>query len=111
MINSGWKVSADSAVKVSARYFVTNASAIMVYSPTAWSGRRVTVVPLKNLQQLTVSENRDGTGTLTLATSPAAYGRYSSSWAADAVPAFTNIEKPWEVYHLIRRQMDELNSK
>jgi hypothetical protein len=95
-----------------ARYVVTNASAIIVYSPTAGSGKRVTVVPLKNLQQLTVSENRDGTGTLTLASSPyAAYGRYSSSWAADSVPAFANIEKPWEVYHLIRRQMDELNSK
>jgi hypothetical protein len=95
-----------------ARYFVTNASAIIVYSPTAWAGRRVTVVPLKNLQQLTVSENRDGTGTLALASGPtAAYGRYAGSWAADAAPAFANIEKPWEVYHLIRRQMDELNSR
>jgi hypothetical protein len=95
-----------------ARYFVTNTSAIIVYSPTAWSGRRVTVVSLKNLQQLSVSENRDGTGTLTLASSPyAAYGRYSSSWATDSVPALANIEKPWEVYHLIRRQMDEVSSR
>jgi hypothetical protein len=95
-----------------ARYFVTNASAIIVYSPTAGSGKRVTVVPLKNLQLLTVSENRDGTGTLTLASSPyAAYGRYSSSWAFASAPAFANIEKPWEVYHLIRRQMDEVSSR
>ncbi len=93
-----------------ARYFVTNSSAIIVYAPIARSGRRVTVVPLKNLQQITLSENRDGTGTLTLASSPyAAYGRYSSSWAIDSVPTFANIEKPWEVYQLIRKQMDELN--
>jgi hypothetical protein len=93
-----------------ARYFVTNLSAIIVYAPIANSGQRVTMVSLKNLQQLTLSENRDGTGTLTLASSPyAAYGRYSSSWASDAVPAFANIEKPWEVYQLIRKQMDEVN--
>ncbi len=48
-----------------ARYFVTTASAIILHSPTAWSGSRLTVLPLKNLQQLTLSENRDGTGTLT----------------------------------------------
>src|SRR3974377_1278432 len=94
-----------------ARYFVTNSSAIIVYSPMAGPGKRVTVVPLKNWQQLSLSENRDGPGTLTLASSPMAYGRYSSSWATDSMPAFVNIEKPWEVYHLIRRQMDELNSR
>ena len=48
-----------------ARYFVTTSSAIILYAPTAWSGSRVTVLPLKNLQQITLSENRDGTGTLT----------------------------------------------
>jgi hypothetical protein len=90
-----------------ARYFVTNLSAIMVYAPIANAGQRVTVVSLKNLQQITLSENRDGTGTLTLASSPYAYGRYSSSWASDAVPTFANIEKPWEVYQLIRKQMAE----
>ena len=95
-----------------ARYFVTNLSAIIVCAPTAGSGQRVTVVTLKNLQQITLSENRDGTGTLTLASSPyAAYGRYSSGWAIDSVPAFANIEKPQEVYQLIRKQMDELNSR
>jgi 4-amino-4-deoxy-L-arabinose transferase-like glycosyltransferase len=92
-----------------ARYFVTNLSAIIVYAPLANSGQRVTMVSLKNLQQLTLSENRDGTGTLTLASSPYAYGRYSSSWASDAVPTFANIEQPWEVYQLIRKQMDEVN--
>lgn len=94
-----------------ARYFVTNLSAIIVYAPIANSGRRVTVVALKNLQQITLSENRDGTGTLTLGSSPYAYGRYSSSWAIDSMPTFANIEKPQEVYQLIRKQMDELNSR
>jgi hypothetical protein len=69
------------------------------------------VVALKNLQQITLSENRDGTGTLTLGSSPYAYGRYSSSWAIDSMPTFANIEKPQEVYQLIRKQMDELNSR
>ena len=63
-----------------AHYCVTNSSAIVVYSSTTGIGKRMMVVALKNLQQLTLSENRDGTGTLTLASSPyAAYGRYSST--------------------------------
>lgn len=91
-----------------ARYYVTNSAAMIVYASAAGSGKRVTVVPLKNLQQLTLSENRDGTGTLTLAPSPyAAYGRYANSWAIDSVPAFANIERPLEVFQLIRKQMDE----
>ncbi len=95
-----------------ARYFVTTSSAIIVYSPTTWLGRRVTVVALKNLQQLTLSENRDGTGTLTLAPGPhAAYGRYSNTWLTDSAPAFANIERPLEVFQLIRRQMDELAAR
>jgi len=95
-----------------ARYYVTNSAALIVYSSSARSGKRVTVVPLKNLQQLMLSENRDGTGTLTLAPSPyAAYGRYSNSWVIDSVPAFANIERSLEVYQLIRKQMDELSSR
>ncbi len=90
------------------RYFVTNLSAIIIYSPVPGLGKRVIVVALKNLQQLTLNENRDGTGTLTLAPSPyAAYGRYSNSWLADSAPTFANIERPLEVYQLIRKQMDE----
>lgn len=89
-----------------ARYFVTTAAAIVLYPPTAWSGKRVTVVPLKNLQQVTLSENRDGTGTLTFGQSlMAGYGRYSNSGWADLTPAFSNIERPIEVYQLIRQQM------
>jgi hypothetical protein len=90
-----------------ARYFVTTAAAILLYPPTAWSGRRVTVVPLKNLQQITLSENRDGSGTLTFGQSlMTGYGgRYSNSWWADSTPAFSNIERPLEVYQLIRQQM------
>jgi hypothetical protein len=104
-----WVLMGNRASK--ARYFVTNLSAIIVYAPIANAGQRVTVVALKNLQQITLSENRDGTGTLTLASSPYAYGRYASSWASDAVPTFANIERPQEVYQLIRKQMDELNSR
>lgn len=94
-----------------AHYFVTNLSAIIVYAPVARWGRRVTVVALKNLQQITLSENRDGTGTLLLGSNPYTYGRYSSSWISHLVPAFANIERPQEVYQLIRKQMDELNSR
>ena len=95
-----------------ARYFVTNSSAIVVYSPATGMGKRVVVVALKNLQQLTLSENRDGTGTLSLVSSPNnAYGRYSTSWLADSVPTFANIEQPLEVYQLIRKQMDALTTR
>ena len=94
-----------------ARYFGTNLSAIIVYAPIANAGRRVTVVALKILQQITQSENRDGTGTLTFGAGPYVSGRHTGGWAFDAVPAFANIEKPREVYQLIRKQMDELNSR
>jgi hypothetical protein len=105
-----WVLMSSRASK--ARYVVTNLSAIIVYSPSAWLGRRITVVPLKNLPQFTLSENRDSTGTLTFAASSyPAYGRSASSWQSDAVPAFANIEQPLEVYQLIRRQMDELAAR
>jgi hypothetical protein len=91
-----------------ARYFVTTVSAIILYPPTAWSGKRVTILPLKNLQQITLSENRDGTGTLTFGQSLySGYGRYSNSWLMDSIPAFSNIERPQEIYQLIRKQMAE----
>jgi hypothetical protein len=91
-----------------ARYFVTTSSALILYPPTAWSGSRLTVLPLKNLQQITLSENRDGTGTLTFGQSlMAGYGRYSSSWLMDSTPSFSNIEQPHDVYQLIRKQMTE----
>ena len=89
-----------------ARYVVTTTAALIVYAPTAWAGRRVTLVPLKNLAQLTLTENRDGTGTLTFGQSPlTSYGRYSNSWWLDSMAAFWNIEQPRDVYQLIRRQM------
>lgn len=92
-----------------ARYFVTNLSAVIVYSAVAWSGKRVTIVPLKNVPQLTLSENRDGTGTLTFGQSfSGGYGRYSGSWLMDSVAAFWNIEQPQDVYQLVRKQMAEV---
>ncbi len=91
-----------------ARYFVTNTAALIIYPPTGWAGSRVTILPLKNLQQLTLSENRDGTGTLTFGQSLySSYGRYSNSWLMDSIPAFSNIDQPRDVYQLIRRQMAE----
>ena len=90
-----------------ARYVVTTATA-MIVSQGAWKGQRVTVIPLKNIAQISVTENRDGTGTLTFGQNPfAGYGRYSGGWLVDAVPAFSNIERPLEVYQLIRKQMSE----
>lgn len=91
-----------------ARYSVTTAAAIIVNDNRWLSGKRTTIVPLKNIAQLSLTENRDGTGTLTFGSNPsAAYGRYNSSWLMDSTPAFWNIEKPLEVYQLIRRQMSE----
>lgn len=91
-----------------ARYFVTNAAAMIVYPPTTWLGRRVTVVPLRSISQLTLTENRDGTGSLTFGQHPfSGYGRYSGTWWMDSVAAFSNIEQPQMVYQLIRKQMAE----
>lgn len=90
-----------------ARYVVTTTTA-MIVSQGAWSGKRVTVIPLKNITQMSLTENRDGTGTLTFGANPlAGYGRYSGGWLADTVPTFSNIERPIEVYQLIRKQMSE----
>ena len=90
------------------RYFVTTASVLILYPPTTWAGRRLTVLPLKNLPQITLSENRDGTGTLTFGQSlTASYGRYSNSWMMESTPTFSNIDQPRDVYQLIRKQMAE----
>lgn len=89
-----------------ARYWVTSQSALIVYPATAWSGGRVTVIALKSTPQLTLVENRDGTGTLFFGVPPgSSYGRYANNWAVDTVPAFWNIDQPREVYHLMRAQL------
>lgn len=93
------------------RYVVTS-SAAMIVIPGGWGGKQVQVVPLRNVSLISLVENRDGTGTLTFGQNPMwAYGaRYSGArWmgGAGSVPAFWNIERPAEVYQLIRRQMNE----
>ena len=89
-----------------ARYIVTSAAAIIA-TDNRFSGKRTTIIPLKNIAQLVLTENRDGTGTLTFGSIPfAAYNRYyGNSWYSSSTPAFWNIEKPMEVYQLIRKQM------
>jgi hypothetical protein len=88
------------------RYLVTSAAAIIV-NENRWTSKRTTILPLKNLAQISLTENRDGTGTLTFGSRPfMAYGRYSGG-SFDSTPAFWNIERPLEVYQLIRKQMNE----
>lgn len=90
-----------------ARYVVTSASA-MIVSENRWTGKRVTVIPLKSLPQVSLTENRDGTGTLMFGQNLLMMNsRYSGGWWTDSIPAFWNIERPLEVYQLIRRQMGE----
>ena len=90
-----------------ARYIVTTLSA-MIISQNMWPSKRVTVIALKNAPQITFTENRDGTGTIMFGSNPyMAYGRAYSSWYADATPAFWNIERPLEVYQLIRKTMSD----
>jgi hypothetical protein len=90
-----------------ARYVLTSAAAIIV-NDSRWTGKRTTIIPLKNIAQLSLTENRDGSGTITFGSNPfAAYGRYGTSMVASATPAFWNIEKPLEVYQLIRKQMTD----
>jgi hypothetical protein len=89
-----------------ARYIVTTAAAMIVNDKRWGGGKRTTIIPLKNIAQLSFTENRDGTGTITFGSNPfAAYGRYNNTWLMDSASAFSNIEKPMEVYQLIRKQM------
>lgn len=92
-----------------AQYFITTSSAFIVSPAMSWSGKRVVVILLKNLQQITLAENRDGTtGSLTFGVYPQTVNaRYSGGWWLDSMPAFWNIERPLEVYQLIRKQMNE----
>ncbi len=84
---------------------VTSAAAIIV-SENRWTGKRVTVIPLKSAPQVSLTENRDGTGTLMFGHNPLMINsRYSGGWWTDSLPAFWNVERPLEVYQLIRRQM------
>ncbi len=108
-LSIGIPLMAISSRSRSARYFVTNVSALILYPATTWSSQRLTVLPLKNLQQITLSENRDGTGTLTFGQSLlAGSGRYSYSVWTDSVPTFWNIDRPQDVYQLIRKQLAEV---
>ncbi|HSD85036.1 MAG TPA: hypothetical protein VLG46_14305 [Anaerolineae bacterium] len=89
-------------------YAVTTNSVIIVYPGTTGWGKRVAVLPVKGLQQIVLSENRDGTGTLTFGMYPMTVNmRYSGGWWLDSLPAFWNIDRPMEVYQLIRQQMAE----
>src|SRR5512143_1870434 len=94
----GIPMSALSRSAANARYIVTSAAAIIVMD-NRFSGKRTTIFPLKNIAQLALTENRDGTGSITFGSNPlAAYGRYyGNSWYANSTPAFWNIEKPMEV--------------
>ena len=88
-----------------ARYVVTSASA-MIVSENRWTGKRVTVIPLKSVPQVSLTENRDGTGTLMFGQNPFMINsRYAGGWWTASMPAFWNIERPLEVYQLIRKQM------
>ena len=92
----------DSQRDQNADYVVTNLSALIV--PTgATRGKRVTMVPFRNLTGIEVAENRDGTGTLVFGTRPNTTNRTR----AGSLLAFWNIERPWDVYQLIRKQIDE----
>jgi hypothetical protein len=91
-----------------ARYVVTS-SAAYIASRGGWGGRQTVVVPFKSLPLMSLVENRDGTGTIVFGQSAAlvANARYSGNWWMGSVPAFWNVERPLEVYQLIRRQMAE----
>jgi hypothetical protein len=90
------------------RYVVTNLAALIV-SQGSQSSIRLTTIPFGGLSEVRVIENRDSTGTLMFNEGSRAVA--SSGGLAQTGAAFWNIEKPWEVYQLIRKQMDELNSR
>jgi len=91
------------------RYLVTSRS-ILIGART-WTGKfQVTAIPLRNLQQITLRPNTGGTGTLVFGSGPTSSASTDSS-SRLGLPTFWKIEQPWDVYHLIRKQMDELTSR
>jgi hypothetical protein len=93
-----------------ALYIITTHAA-MIASESRVIGKRVTIVPLKNVPVVTLMENRDGTGTLMFGQSILPPNlRYSGSLMLDTTPAFWNIEQPLQVYQLIRKQMSEMTN-
>jgi hypothetical protein len=92
-------------------YAVTTAAVIIVYPGATWSGKRAAVLPLKGLQQIVLSEDRAGIGSLMFGAYAMTVNTRYSNWWLDSLPAFWNIERPREVYQLIRKQMDELNAR
>jgi hypothetical protein len=91
------------------RYLVTSRS-ILIGART-WTGKfQVTAIPLSNLQQITLRSNTGSTGTLVFGSGPTSSVNTDSS-SRFGLPAFWKIEQPWEVYQLIRKQIDELNSR
>lgn len=95
-------IMADMQQAQTARYVVTNLSAVIVSTGTL-RGDQVRIVPLKNLTEIQVVANRDGTGSLLLGANSS--GR--SGGRVNSPPAFWNIEKPMEVYQLMRKQLDD----
>ena len=90
------------------RYVVTNSAALIV-SQGRQSSIRLTTIPFRGLSEVRVVENRDGTGTLMF--NDASRAMASSGGLTPTASAFWNIEKPWEVYQLIRKQIDELTNR
>jgi hypothetical protein len=91
------------------RYVVTSRS-ILIGSRT-WTGKfQVTAIPLRTLPQITVRPNTGGTGTLVFGSGPTS-GVNTDSSSRFGLPTFWKIEQPWDVYQLIRKQMDEFNSR
>jgi hypothetical protein len=91
------------------RYLVTSRSILI--SARSWVGKaQVTVIPLRNLQQITLRSFAGSTGTLVFGSSPAGNANTDSS-SRFSLPTFWKIEQPGEVYQLIRKQIDELTSR
>lgn len=91
------------------RYVVTSRS-ILIGART-WTGRfQVTALPLRNLQQITLRPNTGGIGTLVFGSGPTGSVTTDSS-SRIGLPTFWKIEQPQDVYQLIRKQIDELNSR
>ncbi|HTP09353.1 MAG TPA: hypothetical protein VMP08_13950, partial [Anaerolineae bacterium] len=91
------------------RYVITSRSILI--GAGIWTGKfQVTALPLRNLQQITLRFNTGGTGTLVFGSGPTSSVNTDSS-SRFGLPAFWKIEHPWEVYQLIRKQIDELTNR
>ena len=93
----------DAKQRSSTSYGVTNERVIIV---SALFGKKVKSLDLRTLNEISLDEKADGSGTITFGSLPVAYQWFGASrfsgWGQQSVPAFEMIQNAKGVYETIR---------